>query len=450
MALLKEEILPRKELDELTDKKIRAITIMAYEHNQFLHQLFVNTGIDPHADIKGREDLLKAFRKGVKMGGTDIPKTIADYAPNIYIEPLLTSGTSGRPKKVLYSSDDINRSNRQLIRVWKSMAVSDGASVLDFTAPPPFATSLFMPQSLRCLQIKALNYLVSINPNASPKEKEFVAKNLIRMIEEFNPDYIGGGTSIIHRLPQFLEPYGFDTQKLKIKSVGFGAEPTTAEKRKQIGELWNAEPFEIYASTESSGIGYECNVRNGLHVNEPEVFIAAVDENGEEVGENEEGIDVVTNLYEPNEKPGNFFINYSHEDTIKPLGECNCGRNFKLIGYPRRLSEKIRIAGFGADVRDIETLAVLPPYNGEYVLIRGIDKATNRLWCKIRVETRGTPVHSSEDFKYALLASNPLALPLFNSSVDYQGVDFVEPGNLYKGYEQYVKLGKPTRVITIE
>jgi phenylacetate-CoA ligase len=445
------EILSRAELDKEINRKVRATVRMAYDHNQFFHELFRNSGINPYYDIEGKDDLLKAYKKGVRMEGTDIPRAYPDYVNEIYTEVLWTSGSTGRPKQILYSKDDIERSNKQSLQIWKSIGVMKGAKVLNFLAPWPFPTSLIIPSSARELEVQTLNYLLpSITPNTPKKDLEFIANSLIRMINGFDPNHIVGGTWTLYGLPQFLEPYGFDAKKLNVKSVLFGAEPSTPERRKRIGELWNAEPFELWASGEASVMGYECNLHNGLHINEPETFITAVDpENYEEVGENEEGIDLVTVLYEEGKRPGTFFINYTHGDIIKLLGKCSCGCTFKLVSYPRRDSERIRIAGFGLDVRDIESLIVSPPYTGEYVGIYGVDPVTNRYKLTIRVEVKGKPAHTLEDFKYALLASNPQALGLFESNVIFD-VEFTELGKLYRGYEQYVRPGKPTRIIKLE
>ncbi len=350
--LADEEILQRKDLDRLIDERIRAATRLAYDHNEFIHRLFESAAINPHTDISGKADLLKAYKKGVRTFGNDISKCYADYCNQMPILEIWTSGSSNEPKKVLLSPDSVERFRNSQRRIWGSVGVTDGQRILGFSAPPPYGTSFSIREGLRELNVRTLIHsLPTIPPNISRAEKKRIADSYIRMIYEFNPDHVRGGVWPVFKFAQFLQEYGFDSKKLAVKTVAFGGEPTTIEKRKMIGELWNAEPFDHYSSTEAAVMGYECKAHLGLHLNETSVFLVATSD-GEQVSDDEEGTDLVTDLYAINKMPATFFINYSHGDHIKPLsGACSCGRTFRLMSHPLRDTEKKLLSGFGLDTK---------------------------------------------------------------------------------------------------
>ena len=238
-----------------------------------------------------------------------------------------------------------------------SAGVLQGHRVLRFAAPPPYATgfSSFHSWAFKNLMIRTLVFRVpNMHKHLGQGEKERIAQSYIDMIYEFNPDHVRGPVFALIQFARFLTNYGLDAQRLSVKSAIFSAESTTEEERRSIGKLWNAEPFDVYASTEMSSIAYECKSHSGTHINENYVFVTSVDpESGEELGEKEQGRDLCTCLFEDDALPGTFFINYSHGDEIAMLpGSCSYGNISKLSTHPTRNTKKRAIRGFGFDVKE--------------------------------------------------------------------------------------------------
>jgi phenylacetate-CoA ligase len=354
---LREQKLPRRDLDDLIDKRIRAITRLAYDHNPFLHSLFESVGMNPHSDIWGRSDLLKAYKKGVRTTGADVVKCYADYAPQQGTIELWSSGSTGIPKKVLMSKSALERLQRGNARTLISGGVRDGDKMLSFSAPPPYASGSTSALGVFNDQLR-IQRLVFRSPNIperiSESEKARIVQSFIDMMYEFNPDHVSGGTFVLKEFAQLMTSFGFDKGRLSLKSVRFGGDPVTDEDRITIRNLWNAEPFDSYASTEAGFIAYECPSHSGMHVNEPDLFLTSIDsESGEEVGTEKTAKDLFTNLYEDGEFPATFFINYSHKDNIAILRDpCPCGDVFKLSTHPTRDAKKRPIPGFGFDIKE--------------------------------------------------------------------------------------------------
>jgi phenylacetate-coenzyme A ligase PaaK-like adenylate-forming protein len=356
-VLLEEHISSRSDLDRSTDKKIRAITRLAYDHNPFLHHLFETSGMNPHSDISGKSDLLRAYKRGVRTTGADVEKLYADYAPQLPTIEIWSSGSSARSKKILVSRDALIRSSRGQERRDRASGIQDGQKVLRFSAEAPYATSISSVPALYrgSPKVRTLAFhLPAVYKNIAKTEKARLAQSYIDMIYEFNPDHLRGGVFAVYKFARFLMSYGLDTGRLSVKAVHLGGDPTTEEERRAIGKLWNAEPYDSYSSTEVNLIAYECHSHSGMHLNENELFVTSVDPgSGEEVGENEIGRDLCTSLYEDGEMPATFFLNYSHGDTITTLGDsCTCGDISRVIAHPTRDTRKKLISGFGFDIKE--------------------------------------------------------------------------------------------------
>jgi len=356
-VLSQEHILSRSDLELATDRKIRAISRLAYDHNPFLHRLFDSAGMNPHTDVSGKSDLLKAYKKGVRTTGADVEKLYADYAPELPTIEIWSSGSSSRSKKILVSRDALIRSSRGQERRDRASGIQDGQRVLRFSAEAPHATSISSVPALfhGSPKVRTLAFhLPSLYKNVSKAEKERIARSYIDMISEFNPDHVRGGVFAVYKFARWLVGYGLDIEKLSVKSVHLGGDPTTEEERKAIGKLWNAEPFDSYSSSEVNLVSYECHSHSGMHINESDIFVATVDpESGDDVGGNKMGRDLCTPLYEDGEMPATFFLNYSHGDNIAILEDtCPCGEISMLSTHPTRDTRKKLISGFGLDIKE--------------------------------------------------------------------------------------------------
>jgi len=98
--------------------------------------------------------------------------------------------------------------------------------------------------------------------------------------------------------------------------------------RKLIENVFNAEVFDYYGSSELGLISWECKEHLGYHVNADNVIVEFVDDEGEVVSQGELGEIVCTNLYNY-EMP---LIRYRQEDVGAAVSdECTCGIAFPLM-----------------------------------------------------------------------------------------------------------------------
>jgi len=254
-----------------------------------------------------------------------------------------------------------------------------------------------------------------------------------------------GLSNRIFTLAKEIEEIGVNPSSFGIKSIIIGGESSTKEKKREMEEDWNAEVFDDLGTTECSLFAYECHRHDGMHVAETRVlFSVAKPENEEIVGENEEGSDLITNLYEVGEMPGMFLINYSHGDLTKILSteRCECGRNFLRIDYPKRDDEIINIGGVKLYARDPERAKSVK----DYISILKYDKKSGRYELETRVVPKEGYVLSQieKEVIMAFLSSNPAASQILYQSGSIN-IRIVEPQRLYEGLQ--IPPGKPRRLI---
>ena len=418
------ETLPRDELEKLQNRRLRYTLREAYEHTLFWHEKFDSLGIKPE-DIKNKEDLEKAYEKGLKVTKEDLikefDKLLPDYVKEnrIFFEEMWTSGFGGVPKRIIVTKDTYKLIKETGNYLLNSMNLRKGDRVLSLLAPSPYSSGKQSREVLKDYPIWLLEIAVPIPP-----------AHLLNILRFFRPTHLWGLSSKIEEIGYKISELGVNPSSLGIEKILVSGESTTKAGRKRIEEKWGAEVFDTLGSTECGIWGYECEYHNYLHVPETRVLLSVTHPKTDEiVGVNEEGKDLITTLYEENEIPGMFLINYSHGDLLKLINEkCECGRTFQKIDYPRREDEVINIAGVKLYVRDIEGAPIR-----NYIVVSEYNREKRKHILEIRV----VPQKNIEDKEiedlvlYHLFSSNPAALELIREKSDIK-VKIYDESKLYK------------------
>jgi phenylacetate-CoA ligase len=138
--------------------------------------------------------------------------------------------------------------------------------------------------------------------------------------------------------------------------------PATKEK---IETAWGARCYDHAGATEVGAWGYECQVQNGLHVNESEFIFEVIDPITCEPAE--EGELVITNLG----RVGMPVIRYRTGDRVKvDQNPCDCGRTFKLFegGVIGRVDDVLIIRGVNVFPSAVENVVRNFPQVGEFAV----------------------------------------------------------------------------------
>ncbi|MCL2680278.1 MAG: phenylacetate--CoA ligase [Coriobacteriia bacterium] len=124
---------------------------------------------------------------------------------------------------------------------------------------------------------------------------------------------------------------GVDLAALPLRFGIFGAEPWSENMRSQIEAQLGIDAYDIYGLSEimGPGVAFECQAKDGLHINEDQFYVEVVDrETGECVQDGQYGELVFTTLA----KQGSALLRYNTHDISRIVpGVCSCGRTHKRI-----------------------------------------------------------------------------------------------------------------------
>ena len=200
---------------------------------------------------------------------------------------------------------------------------------------------------------------------------------LVRKLNDFQPNYVGGFAGNIHLLAQEQL-----AGRLRIapRTVTTTAETLKKEARQEIEEAWGTKPFDAYGSTETAVAAAECQEHRGLHIYEDMVILEVVDEDNRPVAPGTFGKKVLATVLWNYSLP---LIRYEISDHLKlSTDACPCGRTFQLIEEIEGREEQVIFleGGAGEEVRvepDLFFDLMVPlPIDGWQVVQEGKDAIT--------------------------------------------------------------------------
>jgi phenylacetate-CoA ligase len=141
---------------------------------------------------------------------------------------------------------------------------------------------------------------------------------------------------------------------IRPRAVNCSSEVLTAEARALATRAWGVAPFDVYAATETGGIGAECGRHTGLHVFEDLVLIESVDEHDRPVPDGVAGDKLLVSVLFGRTLP---LLRYELTDRVRMAKRaCPCGLPFRLIeAVEGRTDDLLRLPG-----RDGGTVVVHP------------------------------------------------------------------------------------------
>ena len=325
------------------DKQFRKIVRYAYDVPVY-RKKYREAGIHPD-DIKGIEDIKKLpfitkddFRKnfpdGIVHPSFDIKKA----------HLVSTSGSTGQPVSIYTDTYTIIKALFGFLRElkeydvnWRKTRMSIIADVAPHAVEETYLRGSVMPAIRKVLFLKNLQIL---HVGEEPEE-------LMKKIDEFNPEFLGGYPGILRALAVLKrQGYGKDVNPKVMSSSGAVLDDYT---KKYIEDAFNAKIYDVYGSTEAGPVAFECKKGN-YHIHSDMVHLEFLDEDGNDVAPGEPGHVVITKLY----GRGTPVIRYTGmNDILIPLDKkCDCGINTEIIG---------RVEGRRADAIILPDGRIIPP-----------------------------------------------------------------------------------------
>jgi phenylacetate-CoA ligase len=203
-----------------------------------------------------------------------------------------------------------------------------------------------------------------IGASVIPSSNEDVRRQLLIMRDYKSTALIGTPGYALH-LGSVIAESALHPEELFLKVGLFGAEPWSEKLRSQIEESLHITAYDNYGLSEimGPGVSFECEERNGLHINEDHFIVEVIDPDTlDPVPLGERGEIVFTTIT----KQGFPLIRYRTGDiTALVPGECPCGRTLQRME---------RVAGRTDDMIIVEGVNVFPSQIEEVLLeVEGIE-----------------------------------------------------------------------------
>lgn len=328
-------------------QKLNQLLVFMMQFNEFYKEKFSNLRLPIRSEEEFRA-IPFTFKKELSQDQIQNPPYGRNHTfpESRYVRYHQTSGTSGRPLKVLDTQESWDWWGDCWLEVLKSAGVSNSDRLfLAFSFGPfiGFWSAYEAAKKIGTLVIPGGGQSSSERLNNIIENKATIllctpsyALHLAEVAKQKNIDIVN---SHIHKIVTAGEPGG------SIPSV-----------RKQIEEQWGAKLFDHSGMTEMGAYGYSCLEQNGIHVNESQFIAEVIDPDTlESAAEGETGELVLTNLG----RYGFPLIRYRTGDMVRQSNAvCACGNPYKHLpgGIIGRVDDMVIVRGVNIFPQSIEAI----------------------------------------------------------------------------------------------
>jgi phenylacetate-CoA ligase len=297
------------------DKLIKNINY-AYKHVPYYREKLKKTGINPK-DIKSKSQIMK-IPLTTKQ---DIIESKLRYISDEFKDnKLFTSRTSGSTGEPFVSYFD-----KRSWQILKFASKYRARKACSFSLLEKFVIIEAMPIE----EAKSYNSSFKLFNLIAKKKMLSVYDSLeshVKFYEKFKPTTLYGFPSYFVNLVGYLQNNSF---KLNfVQKIFTSSEVLDESSRKIIEDYFNCKVNDIYGSTETKEVAWECPEHEGYHINEDLIYLECIDDDGQEVKYGKIGKLVITSL----ENKAMPLLRYYIGDTGIILNKkCSCGRTFLLM-----------------------------------------------------------------------------------------------------------------------
>ncbi len=367
------ECMDRESIEKIQGERLKKTVEHVYNNVPIYKKRMDEAGVKPE-DIKGIEDLhLLPFTNKTDLRD-EFPFGLLAVPQDEIVRIQGSSGTTGKPIVSGYTQNDVD--------VWTEMVarslVAAGAGKED-KIQVTYGYGLFTGG------LGAHQGASKVGSMVIPMSSGNTQRQLM-MMHDLGSTMLCCTPSYAIYLGESLKEMGYDLKEFKLKSGCFGAEPWTEEMREKLEDLFDINAYNIYGLTEIAGPGvaFECNAKNGMHINEDHVLAEIVDpQTGEQLPYGERGELVLTTIT----KTGMPMIRYrTHDICTLDAAPCACGRtHVRMSRITGRTDDMLIIRGVNVFPSQIEeVLLKMPGVSPHYMIVVDRVNSTDRL--EVQVE----------------------------------------------------------------
>ena len=383
------EKLSKQKLQELQMERLKKMVRYAYDNVPMYKKRMDGAGVDP-----AKVNSLEAY--------ASVPFTYKDdlrdhYPYGIRAVPVeqinrfhASSGTTGKPTVVSYTTNDLNTWNMLMARTYAAAGVEKGDIVQNAYGYGLFTGGLGFHYGAELLGCAVI-------PTATGN-----TKRQLMMAKDMGSTVLAATPSYATYLAEAAIKEGYNPREdFKFRIGMFGAEPWSEEARQRIQDALGIRANDVYGMSElyGPGVAVECVHQNGLHIWGDEFLVEVIDtETGEVLPEGSHGEMVFTMLT----REAMPLLRYRTRDlaTVN-WEECECGRYHPRIMRVKGRSDDMLIIG-GVNVFPSQVETVLMGFEGvgdQYQILVDRD-ILDKLNLKVEVEESffRSPEFNPDDF----------------------------------------------------
>jgi phenylacetate-CoA ligase len=306
---------------EVQEGRLREHLVYASTHSPFYRRALENMAVDFSAVTL--EDL-SAFPFTEK---SDIEACNDDFCavpPAEFVDIVFSSGTTGRPTRMMYTEHDLLRLGYNEEKSFAGCGVAaEDRVLLTCTMDRCFIAGLAYFLGIRSLGAAAI------------RSGQSTLEGHAETIGRLRPTVVVGVPTFLKRMGLFLQKTGVDPRKTEVSKLICIGEPLRGRDfellkvGRDLQEIWAAELFSTYASSETVTTFCECPAQQGGHLHPDLAIVEIVDETGAVVSSGTIGEVVVT----PLSVEGMPLIRFKTGDISFLMDEpCSCGRSSPRLG----------------------------------------------------------------------------------------------------------------------
>jgi phenylacetate-CoA ligase len=221
------------------------------------------------------------------------------------------------------------------------------------------------------------------------------------------------------RLAEAAREEGIDLARSALRVSIHAGEPGASipATRERIENELGVEAFDHTGATEVGAHGFSCSARDGVHINESDFIVEVLDARTGEAREEGEGELVLTNLG----RWGMPVIRYRTGDRVTAVrGTCSCGRTLVKLagGITGRVDDMVTVRGVNVFPSAIEAILRRFDEVGEYRIALARVREMDELRCTVEApadiaERVADAIHRELGVRCVVEAVTPGTLPRF-------------------------------------
>lgn len=313
------ETIERHNLENIQLERLQQTVERIYENVPFYRDKFIRSNLKPD-DIKSLSDVVKLPFTTTEDLRNNYPYGLLAVPKNNVVRLHTSSGTTGKPKAIFFSKNDVNQSAELIARCLIMTGIRSDDVLQNMMTYGLFTGALVMHYGAEKVGI----LVIPAGPGNTERQ--------IALMQDFGSTSLHLTPSYALYLAEVMESKGISSKRdLSLRRAYMGAEPYSEETRRKLEDMLGIDVYNSYGLSEMNGPGvaFECIKKDGMHIWEDNFIVEIVDpETGEQLPEGSEGELVLTTLC----REGMPFLRYRTKDITRIIPDkCDCGRTHRRI-----------------------------------------------------------------------------------------------------------------------